>query len=132
LEDRLSLFEDNIISYWLELKDKLPVLARMALSFIGSPSASTFSERVFSYVTLISNGLRSNIDIDTINKRSFVYFMNKPKDTQRDMENPYRVDVPDLPIENDLNDDFDNSSKLYVVDDDRMEMGDEVEITIEQ
>ena len=50
----------------MQIQQDWPDLARVALTVLASPVASSFSERIFSSTGLSSSGMRSSVGQDTL------------------------------------------------------------------
>ncbi|MAD85775.1 MAG: hypothetical protein CL912_22665 [Deltaproteobacteria bacterium] len=56
------------LTFWLQNKEKYPVLSLIARNFLQIPATSAPSERVFSQGALIINKLRNRLAKDTFEK----------------------------------------------------------------
>ena len=70
-EDKIP-FNQCPFSWWLNKKNKYPVLAKMARIFLAIPATSTSSERLFSDAGNLLTSKRSRIDSELFKRMMFL------------------------------------------------------------
>ncbi len=66
-------FEDNPLGFWEHHEKTFPILAKVAQVYLGMSSSSVPVECMFSTTGLISNGKRSAIGPDKMNRVLFIH-----------------------------------------------------------
>jgi hypothetical protein len=66
-------FEDNPLSFWESYQKTFPILAKVAQVYLGMSSSSVPVECMFSTTGLISNGKRSSISPERMNRVLFIH-----------------------------------------------------------
>lgn len=66
-------FEDNPLGFWEHHEKMFPILAKVAAVYLGMSSSSVPVECMFSTTGLISNGKRSSIGPEKMNRVLFIH-----------------------------------------------------------
>ncbi len=66
--------EIDLEEYWMNLRDKLPILSKIALEYIWLPISSCSVERSFSIYNNILDCNRQNLSEDSLKRLNMMYF----------------------------------------------------------
>ena len=68
-----SEFDDKPLAFWQRQEESLPILSKVAEVYLDTSSSSVPDEPVFSTTEIISNGKRSSIGTEKLNRVVFIH-----------------------------------------------------------
>jgi len=68
-----SEFDEKLLTFWQRHKELLPILSKLAQVYLGMSSSSVPVECMFSTTGIISNGKRSSIGTEKLNRVVFIH-----------------------------------------------------------
>jgi len=68
-----SEFNDKPLAFWQRHEESLPILSKVAQVYLGTSSSSVPVDCIFSTKRIISNGKRSSIGPEKLNRVVFIY-----------------------------------------------------------
>jgi len=68
-----SEFDDKPLAFWHRHEESLPILSKVAQIYLGTSSSSVSDEPVFSTTEIFSNGKRSSIGPEKLNRVVFIH-----------------------------------------------------------